>query len=104
MKSAVSAPLYPRKTKRQQFLNNCRNLLNNFNFTGAFASRIASYHDGHQRVSTMDDLPVPEGDWTEAHQKKQAKYNITLAASVVFFLGTLSYVRTLPYVIRTFVH
>lgn len=40
----------------------------------------------------MNDLPVPEGDWTEANQKKQAKYNITLGASFLFFVGTLSYV------------
>lgn len=41
----------------------------------------------------MNDLPVPEGDWQEAHQKKQSKYNAVLAGSFLFFIGTFSYVN-----------
>ncbi|XP_075227124.1 cytochrome c oxidase subunit 7B [Lycorma delicatula] len=37
----------------------------------------------------MDLLPIPEGSWEEAYKAKQAKYNIHLAAGVLFFAFTL---------------
>lgn len=42
--------------------------------------------------ASFNQLPHPEGDWADNHAKKQRKYNLTLAASVVFFTGTLVFV------------
>lgn len=42
--------------------------------------------------ASFNQLPQPEGDWTENHQKKQTKYNAVLAASVLFFAATFGFV------------
>lgn len=42
--------------------------------------------------ASFNQLPHPEGDWTENHQKKQTKYNSVLGGAAVFFAGTLLYV------------
>lgn len=55
-------------------------------------SRTASYHGGEHKPTTMDDLPVPEGDWQEKYQEKQSKYNAILAGSILLFAGVVGYV------------
>lgn len=60
----------------------------------SFLSRTAAYHDGHHKVSTLNDLPVPEGDWHEKYQQKQSKNNAILAGSILFFVGVVGYVSS----------
>ena len=38
--------------------------------------------------STLNDIPIPEGSWQEDYNKRNAKWNMILGASVVFFLAT----------------
>lgn len=42
--------------------------------------------------ASFNQLPQPEGDWAENHNKKQQKYNGILAASALFFVGTFAFV------------
>lgn len=42
--------------------------------------------------ASFNQLPHPEGDWTENHQKKQTKYNAILAGAAVFFAATFGFV------------
>lgn len=52
-----------------------------------------AYHGGeHFPIQTVNDLPVPEGDWQEHHNAKNRKYNGVLAAGVVAFGVTLTLV------------
>lgn len=44
--------------------------------------------------ASFNQLPHPEGDWTDNHNKKQTKYNAILAASAVFFAATFGFVST----------
>lgn len=44
--------------------------------------------------ASFNQLPHPEGDWTESHGKKQTKYNAILAGSVLFFAATFGFVST----------
>ncbi|XP_055627896.1 uncharacterized protein LOC129769567 [Toxorhynchites rutilus septentrionalis] len=37
------------------------------------------------RVFTMNDMPVPEGDFFEEHNRKNRTYNAVLAAGIVIF-------------------
>lgn len=46
----------------------------------------------HHRTPSHNDLPVPQGDWHEKHQKTQARYNTQLAGSVLLFVGVVAYV------------
>ena len=39
-------------------------------------------------MQTMDFLPSPAGPWQEGYDKQQKKFNLTLAAGVVFFLAS----------------
>ncbi|XP_062559468.1 uncharacterized protein LOC134224196 [Armigeres subalbatus] len=51
---------------------------------GALIAR--SYHGpSNFRVFTMNDLPVPEGDFFEEHRRKNRTYNAVLAAGIVIF-------------------
>lgn len=50
------------------------------------------YRDPLERPPSYNDLPQPEGDWTDAYQKKQFKYNSILGASVAFLVGTIIFV------------
>lgn len=50
--------------------------------------------NGFGPPASFNQLPQPEGDWTENHQKKQSKYNAILAAAAVFFAGTFGFVST----------
>ncbi|KAG4073940.1 hypothetical protein HA402_014145 [Bradysia odoriphaga] len=61
--------------------------------SASFLSRSAAYHDGHHKITTMDDLPVPEGDWRERYQQTQSKNNAILAASFLFFVGVVGYIK-----------
>ncbi|CAD7003582.1 uncharacterized protein LOC101450794 [Ceratitis capitata] len=54
----------------------------------------AAYHGGHHQHSTLDDLPVPAGDWKENYARQNAKYNAWLAAGVLFLAGTIGFVKT----------
>ncbi|EDW76730.1 uncharacterized protein Dwil_GK19773 [Drosophila willistoni] len=53
----------------------------------------AAYHGGHHQHSTMNDLPVPAGDWREQHSQQNAKYNAVLAAGVLILAGTIGFVK-----------
>ena len=39
--------------------------------------------------STLNDIPVPEGSWQENYDKRNARWNMMLGASFVFFVGTM---------------
>ena len=39
--------------------------------------------------STLNDIPVPEGSWQENYNKRNAKWNMMLGASIVCFVGSL---------------
>ncbi|XP_040166625.1 uncharacterized protein LOC120902151 [Anopheles arabiensis] len=55
----------------------------------AFLSR--GYHGPNNfRVYTMNDMPVPEGDFFEEHRRKNRVYNTVLAAGIVIFGITLT--------------
>lgn len=43
----------------------------------------------------MNDLPVPQGDWQEAYQKKQAKYNAVLVAGIAMLATAIGLVSNL---------
>lgn len=52
-----------------------------------------AYHGGeHHAVQTVNDLPVPEGDWQEHNNTKNRTYNGVLAAGIVAFGVTLTLV------------
>lgn len=51
----------------------------------------ASYH-GSGIKTTMDDLPVPQGDWKENHSRKNAKYNAVLLTGIAALAGTIALV------------
>lgn len=52
-----------------------------------------AYHGGeHHAIQTINDLPVPEGDWEELNNARNRKYNGVLAAGVVAFAVTLTLV------------
>lgn len=55
-------------------------------------SRAYGGGNAHHRPASFNDLPIPEGDWQEAHQQQQSKYNAQLAGSVLFFVGIIAYV------------
>lgn len=38
---------------------------------------------------TMNELPIPQGSWSEAYSKKQRMYNLHLLAGVAFTAGTV---------------
>lgn len=52
----------------------------------------AAYHGGHVTKVTMDDMPVPQGDWKEHHSRQNAKYNAVLLTGVAALVGTLALV------------
>jgi len=39
--------------------------------------------------ATLNDIPVPAGSWQEHYDKRNAKWNMMLGASIVVFAGTL---------------
>ncbi|CAN8006070.1 unnamed protein product [Ixodes hexagonus] len=45
-----------------------------------------SYAPEHFKAPTMDDLPKFIGPWEENFAKRQARFNMQLAAGVAFFL------------------
>ena len=42
--------------------------------------------------ATLNDLPVPKGDWQEDYNKRNSKYNLHLGISTGFLLFTLFFV------------
>lgn len=46
--------------------------------------------------ASFNQLPQPEGDWSENHNKKQQKYNAVLAAAALFFAATFGFVSGPP--------
>jgi len=52
-----------------------------------------------QYRSTLNDIPVPEGSWQEHYDKRNAKWNMMLGASFVFFVGTLYVVCELSWIV-----
>ncbi|XP_023300573.2 uncharacterized protein LOC111682815 [Lucilia cuprina] len=53
----------------------------------------AAYH-GHGVKVTMDDMPVPQGDWKEHHSRQNAKYNAVLLTGVAALVGTLALIKS----------
>ncbi|TDG52975.1 hypothetical protein AWZ03_000518 [Drosophila navojoa] len=54
----------------------------------------AAYHGGHHKHSTMDDLPVPAGDWQEQYSRNNTKYNATLLTGILILAGTIGFVKS----------
>ncbi|KAH8246036.1 hypothetical protein KR026_011741 [Drosophila bipectinata] len=55
----------------------------------------AAYHGGHHQHSTMNDLPVPAGDWKEQHSQQNSKYNAVLLTGILVLAGTIGFVSLL---------
>lgn len=71
---------------------------------GSIQQRFSShgYSEDIGPPASFNQLPQPEGDWTDNHNKKQTKYNSALAASAVFFVATIAFVR--EHLLRIFIH
>ncbi|VVC37401.1 Deltamethrin resistance protein prag01 [Cinara cedri] len=41
------------------------------------------------RLVTMDDMPVPKGDWIEHNAKRNQKYNAVLAVGFISLIGSI---------------
>ncbi|KAH8307373.1 hypothetical protein KR044_010958 [Drosophila immigrans] len=66
-------------------------------FRNAGAMSRAAYHGGgHHQHSTMNDLPVPAGDWKEQHSQNQTKYNAALLTGILVLAGTIGFVSHAP--------
>ncbi|XP_033241125.1 uncharacterized protein COX7B isoform X2 [Drosophila pseudoobscura] len=57
-------------------------------------SRAAYHAGGHHQHSTMNDLPVPAGDWKEQYSQQNTKYNVILIAGVLVLAGTIGFVKS----------
>lgn len=57
----------------------------------------AAYHGGHHKHSTMDDLPVPSGDWQEQYSRNNTKYNATLLTGILILAGTIGFVSNIHF-------
>jgi hypothetical protein len=44
--------------------------------------------------STLNDLPIPEGSWQEAHSKRNATFNLILAGGVIAFVSTFIFMKS----------
>lgn len=55
-------------------------------------SRAAYHGGGHHQHSTMNDLPVPAGDWKEQYSQNNSKYNAALVAGILVLAGTIGFV------------
>lgn len=55
-------------------------------------SRAAYHGGGDHKHSTMNDLPIPAGDWQEQQSRNSTKYNATLLAGVLVLAGTIGFV------------
>ncbi|XP_067642563.1 uncharacterized protein COX7B [Eurosta solidaginis] len=60
----------------------------------AAAMSRAAYHGGHHQRLSMNDMPVPEGDWKEQYTRNNARYNAVLVSGILFLAGTIAFVRT----------
>lgn len=55
---------------------------------------MASYHGHHDHQEpTMNDLPVPSGDWQEQYARQNAKHNAWLIAGIAILTGTIGFVK-----------
>ena len=57
-------------------------------YSGGHHKSLAELHQEYK--VTINDLPVPQGSWQEAYQKQNARWNMHLAANVVFFVVTIA--------------
>jgi len=62
------------------------------------ASSAAGHGHGHhpselelarENRATLNDIPIPEGSWQEDYNKRNAKWNMILGASVVCFAASV---------------
>ena len=68
-----------------------------FVFAVRASSVAAQGHEHHKSAleivrenrATLNDIPIPEGSWQEHYDMRNAKWNKMLAASAVFFVGTM---------------
>jgi hypothetical protein len=51
-----------------------------------------SYHIAGRKM-TMDDLPVPKGDWVEHNSRKNSSYNAVLLVGIAIFASTIGFVK-----------
>ncbi|XP_055843262.1 uncharacterized protein LOC129910044 [Episyrphus balteatus] len=57
-------------------------------------SRAAYHAGGHHKPSTMNDLPVPEGDWQEHHSRQNSKYNAVLLTGILVLAGSIGFAKS----------
>lgn len=53
-----------------------------------------AYHDANHKPQTMDDLPVPQGDWQDEYARKNRTYNAVLFAGIAILATTISVVKS----------
>ncbi|KAL9902399.1 uncharacterized protein LOC119645044 [Glossina fuscipes] len=53
----------------------------------------ALYHGVDKKV-TMNDLPVPSGDWQEQNSRQNTVYNTYLIVGVLALVGTIGLVKS----------
>lgn len=52
------------------------------------------YHGvGQGKQPTMNDMPVPEGDFFQLHAQRQAKYNRALIVGILTLTGTVFFAK-----------
>ncbi|KAK2582055.1 hypothetical protein KPH14_002760 [Odynerus spinipes] len=74
------------------FRNVVRSVVQNVPRTGNRSYAI--YGPANYKPPSMDDLPLPEGSWQEAYEKKQRTYNMHLIGGILFTVGTLIAAKT----------
>lgn len=74
---------------------------------GIFKPAPAAYYHapkGEWKGASMNDLPIPEGDWQEDYNRRNLPYNIFLASGVIAFVVSLVVVGPLVlFVVEKFI-
>lgn len=72
--------------------------VSNFSRIGVRATSSAAHGHEHHKSdlevareyrNTLNDIPVPQGSWQEDYDKRNAKWNMMLGASVAFFVVSM---------------
>lgn len=59
--------------------------------------RNASYGHGEHRITTLNELPSPQGSWQTHYDAQQRKYNAHLALGIATLVGTIIVARASGY-------